>query len=74
MEHKTDERRLVLMIVSAMLIFGTIGVFRRNIPVSSAFLAFSRGILGGLSILLFTKLKRKEKNGKSYLDWRPSYG
>ena len=61
MEHKTDERRSVLMIVSAMLIFGTIGVFRRNIPVSSAFLAFSRGILGGLSILLYTKLKRKEK-------------
>ena len=50
------------MLVSSMLIFGTIGVFRKNIPVSSAFLSFSRGILGGLCILVFTCLKfRKTK-------------
>ena len=41
-----------------MLIFGTIGIFRRYIPLSSAFLAFSRGILGGLFILAFVRLKR----------------
>ena len=64
MEHKTDERRSVLMIVSAMLIFGTIGVFRRNIPVSSAFLAFSRGILGGLCILVFARVKHKNAGEK----------
>ena len=59
MENKTNDRRSVLMIISSMLIFGTIGVFRRYIPVSSAFLAFSRGILGGLCILLFLWLKKK---------------
>ena len=59
MENKTNDRRSVLMIISSMLIFGTIGVFRRYIPVSSAFLAFSRGILGGLCILLFLRLKKK---------------
>ena len=46
------------MIVSSMLIFGTIGVFRRYLPLSSAFLAFSRGILGGLVLLVFMKLRR----------------
>ena len=61
MDNKTNDRRSVLMIISSMLIFGTIGVFRRFIPVSSAFLAFSRGLAGGLCILLFTRLK----NGKT---------
>ena len=47
------------MFVSAMLIFGTIGIFRRYIPLSSAFLAFSRGILGGLFLLGFTGLTHR---------------
>ena len=47
-----------------MLIFGTIGVFRRFIPVPSAFLAFSRGLLGGLCILLFLRLKKRKTEGK----------
>ncbi len=57
MDNKANDRKSVLMIISSMLIFGTIGVFRRYIPVSSAFLALSRGMIGGLCILLFTRLK-----------------
>ena len=57
--HKKDHQS-VLMLVSSMLIFGTIGIFRRHIPVASAFLAFSRGLLGGLSILLFIRLRKKK--------------
>ena len=57
-------RRSAGMFICSMLIFGTIGVFRRYIPVSSAFLAFSRGILGGLCILLFLRLKRKAPGEK----------
>lgn len=45
------------MNVSSMLIFGTIGVLRRHIPLSSAFIAFVRGMLGGLTILAFMKVK-----------------
>jgi len=52
------------MIVSSMLIFGTIGVFRRYIPISSAFLAFSRGILGGLFLLAFIKITNRDIRGK----------
>ncbi len=47
------------MFVSSMLIFGTIGVFRRYIPLPSAFLAFTRGIIGGLCILLLIRLRKK---------------
>ena len=42
-----------------MLIFGTVGVFRRYIPLPSAFLAFSRGILGGLFLMAFVRLRKK---------------
>jgi RarD protein len=59
-----NDRRSLVMLVSSMLIFGTIGVFRRFIPVPSAFLAFSRGLLGGLCILLFLRLKKRKTEGK----------
>ena len=52
------------MFVSAMLIFGTIGVFRRYIPLPSGFLAFSRGILGGLFLLGFTGATHRPLRGK----------
>ena len=64
MNHEANDRRSLLMFVSSMLIFGTIGVFRRYIPVSSAFLAFSRGVLGGLCIMLFIRLKNKKVKEK----------
>ncbi|MBO7662005.1 MAG: EamA family transporter [Clostridia bacterium] len=47
------------MFISAMLIFGTIGVFRRSIPLPSAFLACARGILGGLFVLAYALIRKK---------------
>ena len=52
-----NDRKSLTMIIASMLIFGSIGVFRRFIPLSSPFLAFSRGLIGGLVILAFMKLK-----------------
>lgn len=46
-----------LMFVTSMLIFGTIGIFRKFIPLSSGFLAFSRGLIGGVFLIVFVKLK-----------------
>ena len=43
--------------IMAMVIVGTIGIFRRNIALSSAALAFSRGILGSLSLGVFVKVR-----------------
>ncbi len=57
--NRTNDRRSLGMFVASMLIFGTIGVFRRYIPLPSAFLAFARGILGGLFLLALTRLRGK---------------
>lgn len=57
--NPTNDRRSLGMLIASMLIWGTIGLFRRFIPVPSAFLAFARGILGGLFLLIFIRLKRK---------------
>ena len=64
MKDGANDRGSVMMIVSSMLIFGTIGIFRRYIPLSSAFIAFSRGILGGAFVIAFAAVRRgsmKEK-------------
>lgn len=60
METRSDDRKSILMIVSSMLIFGTIGVFRRYIPLPSGFLAFTRGALGGLFLLVFMRLRHRK--------------
>ncbi len=64
MKSRENDRRSVWMFISSMLIFGTIGIFRRYIPLPSAFLAFSRGILGGLFLLVFLRLKRRKPEKK----------
>ena len=45
------------MFVGAMLIYGTIGIFREFIPISSALLAFSRGLIGGVFLLGWVLLR-----------------
>ena len=55
----SNNRRSLGIFISSMLIFGTVGVLRRYIPLSSALLSFSRGILGGLFLLIFTLVRKK---------------
>ncbi|HHX18850.1 MAG TPA: EamA family transporter [Clostridiaceae bacterium] len=59
MDKKSGDDRTVPLIqfVTSMLIFGTIGILRRHIALPSGFLIFARGIIGGLSVLIFVKLK-----------------
>ena len=59
MTEKKNDRRSLGVFISSMLIFGTIGVLRRHIPLSSAFLAFARGILGGLFLMAFVRIRKK---------------
>ena len=56
----TKETKSYILIISSMLIFGTIGVFRRYIPLSSGILAFIRGVVGSLFLLVFVKIKGVE--------------
>ncbi len=61
-------KRAYAMSILSMLIFGTIGILRRFIPLSSGLLALSRGLLGGLFLLIFilvTKRKRETLTLKS---------
>lgn len=48
-----------ITLITTMLIFGTVGIFRKNIALSSGLLACSRGLLGAMFILLFVKLRGK---------------
>lgn len=57
--EKRNEPKSVRMICASMLIFGTIGLLRRYLPVSSALLACVRGLLGGLFLLAFRLLRGK---------------
>lgn len=52
-----------LMLISAMAVFGTIGIFRKYIPLPSSLIALVRGIIGTvflLAVILFQK-KRMDK-------------
>ena len=58
MRKNENDPKSLLMLLASMLIFGSIGIFRRSLPLSSSFLACSRGLLGGFFILAFAKLKK----------------
>ncbi|MBQ3587635.1 MAG: EamA family transporter [Oscillospiraceae bacterium] len=45
------------MLAAAMAIFGTIGIFRKYIPLPSALLAMVRGFTGALFLLLVVKIR-----------------
>ena len=63
MDSSKNDKKSLAMLITSMLIFGSIGVFRRYIPLSSPFLACTRGIIGGLFILAFMTLKRRAGDG-----------
>ena len=60
-----QEPKAKLMLVCSMLIFGTVGVFRKFIPMSSGFVAFTRGIIGTLFLVLVMALKKSNVNKES---------
>ncbi|MGN0334087.1 MAG: DMT family transporter [Lachnospiraceae bacterium] len=52
----TNHARISLIL--AMVIFGTVGIFRKNIPLSSGLVAAARGILGVVFLAVFTAVKK----------------
>ncbi len=74
---KKETAKSYMALISSMLIFGTLGIFRRYIPLSSAMLAFFRGILGSMFLLILVfakgnKLQELDAKKISYTgcDWR----
>ena len=51
-----NSRGSYIRFIASLLIVGTIGVFRRYIPISSPLLAFFRGLIGSVSLLVFVLL------------------
>ena len=52
------ETNAKVSLILAMVIFGTIGIFRKYIPLPSGIVACARGILGVAFLLIFIKLKK----------------
>lgn len=59
-----DKKSSIIKLSLAMLIFGSIGVFRRYIPLSSAWMACVRGVIGTAFLLcvVFLSKKHMDKN------------
>ena len=51
-----NERRSTMALVLSMVIFGTIGIFRRYIPFPSGLIAMARGLIGMLFLLAYTRM------------------
>ena len=59
--ERNDPKSLILLTIS-MLVFGSVGIFRRLIPLSSALIAFFRGVIG-CAVLVFLVLLQGKKRG-----------
>ena len=57
---KKTENIARLNLIGAMVIFGTIGIFRKYIPMSSSFIAMARGFIGVLFLILVLALRRQK--------------
>lgn len=54
------EKQSKIKIILAMVIFGTVGIFRRYIPLSSAFITFSRSFIGCIFLSLLIIFSKKK--------------
>lgn len=63
MKNETNKSKLFLIL--SMIIFGTIGIFRKYIPIPSGALAMFRGIIGAIFLLAIIFISRKKLNIKA---------
>jgi len=57
---QTSQNKSRLMLITAMCIFGTIGILRKYIPYSSSFVALVRGMVGTLFLLIVLVVSKKK--------------
>ena len=60
MRRQRNEPRSFAMLIGAMFIYGSVGIFRRYIPVTSGLLSLIRGVLGALFLLVLMKLTNRK--------------
>ena len=56
---KNTETSSKLSLIASMVIFGTIGIFRKYIPYASSVVAFFRGAIGALFLAVVILLRRE---------------
>ena len=61
MQNKEIFSSKISLIIS-MLIFGTIGIFKKSIPLPSGFIAMLRGLIGAVFLILIVFLTKKKIN------------
>ena len=59
---ENDSKKSYIMFITSVLIFGTIGIFRRYIPLSSGMLAFLRGLLGAGFLAVYKRFYQKNRS------------
>lgn len=64
MNPQKNDTRSLLIFIGSMLIFGTVGIFRRYIPLPSALLSCCRGAIGALFLLLLAAFRPRRQRGK----------
>ncbi len=62
---ENNNKKATFSIITSMVIFGTIGLVRKNINMPSGCLAMTRGIIGGVLLLLFYLAKERKFQIKS---------
>ena len=63
----TIQNKRRAMLLMSVFIFGTIGIFRRYIPLSSSLIALVRGVIGSLFLMLVISVSRKKLNTAAIL-------
>ena len=58
--NKISEKSALFSLIFSMMIFGTIGIFRKHIELSSGVLAMARGFIGAMFLLFIIALKREK--------------
>ena len=58
-DNMQNDKKSLMMVLISMTIWGSIGIFRRFIPISSSLLACLRGIIGTLFLVVFVKIQNK---------------
>ncbi len=71
METK-EVTRSRLMLLSSMLIYGTVGIFRHFLPVPSGVLAFLRGVIGAAVLCAVLLIRRQKTDCRAFRKaWLP---
>ena len=63
--NKNEKNSATVSLIGAVLVFGTIGIFRAYTPLPSGLLSMSRGLIGALFLFIVTLCTREKLSARS---------